>query len=315
MKNTTSEYNSLLYLISQPLFLGIGFINIIKSLGNDYWIGIIIGLIIGLLLNYILNILSRPNNKYLFILLNILFLLIITVVLSNCISSLYLNKTPLNLIVLPLLLIAFYSSIKGDDTIFKVANIIVLINIILFLIASISLIPLISITNFLPLIGDSSIISILLSALDFALISSTPLILFPNLKKNYNYKVHFISIFTIIGFFVLIIGTLGVNVASIFNYPEYIIFKRVTFLDFFDNIQNIIFLMWIFAAFSLIGLCTLNIRKNTNKKTLLMILIIILLISNVISNYTLFNFINSNIRYILLLILAIFFLGKIKLKK
>lgn len=319
MKNTKQEYNSLLYLISQPLFLGIGFIKIIRDLENDYWIGIILGVIIGLFINYILHLLPHNNNKIIFTLINICILLIITTILTNCISLLYLNKTPINIILIPLLIVAIYSSTKGDETIFKAANIIVLINVFLFTIAFISLIPLISINNFLPIIGNSSIISILLSSLDFALISTTSLILFPNLKKNYNYKVYLVSSLTIVTFFLLIIGTLGINVASIFNYPEYIIFKRVSFLDFFDNIQNIIFMMWIFSSFSLIGLCSLNIRKNTNKKILLIIMIFIFLISNIIGNYNLFNFIYLNIRYLLLIIFGLFILNKIisklKLKK
>lgn len=319
MKNTKYEYNSLLYLISQPLFLGIGFVKIIRDLGNDYWISIILGIIIGLFINYILKMFLKKNNNIIFILINIIILLIITSSLTKCISSLYLNKTPDIVIMIPLLLIAFYSSNKNDETIFKVANIIILINAVLFLVAFISLLPLISLSNFTPVFGSSGVLNILLSSLDFALISTAPFIIFPNFKKNYNNKIYLMSTLTIIIFFILIIGTLGINVASIFNYPEYIIFKRVSFLDFFDNIQNIIFMMWIFSSFSLIGLSSLNIRKYSNKKTLLIIFVLIILISNVISNYKLFNFIFTNIRYILLslFILLIFnkILSKFNLKK
>lgn len=319
MKNTKYEYNSLLYLISQPLFLGIGFVKIIRDLGNDYWISIILGIIIGLFINYILKMFLKKNNNIIFILINIIILLIITSSLTKCISSLYLNKTPDIVIMIPLLLIAFYSSNKNDETIFKVANIIILINAVLFLVAFISLLPLISLSNFTPVFGSSGVLNILLSSLDFALISTAPFIIFPNFKKNYNNKIYLMSTLTIIIFFILIIGTLGINVASIFNYPEYIIFKRVSFLDFFDNIQNIIFMMWIFSSFSLIGLSSLNIRKYSNKKTLLIIIVLIILISNVISNYKLFNFIFTNIRYILLslFILLIFnkILSKFNLKK
>lgn len=311
MKNTKHEYNSLLYLISQPLFLGIGFIKIIRDVGSDYWISIILGIIIGLLINYILKLLPKNNNKYLFILLNIIILFIMTSILTKCISSLYLNKTPDNFILLPLLFIAYYSSNKNDETIFKIANIIILINAILFITALISLVPLLSINNFLPVTGDSSIIKILLSGLDFAIISTAPLLLFPNIKKYYNSKVYLFSTANIAIFFILIIGTLSINVASIFNYPEYIIFKRVSFIDFFDNIQNIIFMMWIFSAFSLIGLSTLNIRKYSNKKTLLIIIILLLIISNVISNFKLFNFVYINIRYILLSVFILFIFNKI----
>lgn len=311
MKNTKYEYNSMLYLISQPLFLGIGFIKIIKDLGSDYWISILLGIILGLFINYILKIFPKTNNSFFFVLINVIILLIMTSSLTKCISSLYLNKTPDNIILIPLLLIAFYSSNKNNETIFKVANIIILINIMLFLVAFISLVPLISLNKFLPIIGNFGVLDILLSSLDFALISTAPLIIFPSLKKNYNSKIYLISTLTIAFFFILIIGTLGINVSAIFNYPEYIIFKRVSFLDFFDNIQNIIFMMWIFSAFSLIGLSTLNIKKYSNKKTLLIIMFFIILINNVISNFKLFNFIYINIRYILIFIFGLFILNKL----
>ena len=36
MKNKSFEYNSLSFLITTPLFLGIGFIKIIRDVGNDF---------------------------------------------------------------------------------------------------------------------------------------------------------------------------------------------------------------------------------------------------------------------------------------
>ena len=311
MKNKSFEYNSLSLLILTPLFLGIGFIKIIRDVGNDFWISIIIGILLGLIINQILKALPKNNNKPLFILINFIILLIITSSLTRSISHLYLNKTPDYFIFIPFLLVMYYASTKKDDVIFKVANIILFINIFLFIFSSILLIPLFKIDNLMPLFGDSSILNIIYSGIDFALLSTIPLMLL----SKHNKKIYTLSSLYIFLVFVLIIGTLGINVASIFNYPEYIILKRVSFFDFFDNIQNFIFLSWIFSSFTLGGLVCTNIENYSNKKTLLIILILTFIINTVFSNFQIFNFINNYIRYILITIVILFLVNKMFRKK
>ena len=311
MKNKSFEYNSLSFLITTPLFLGIGFIKIIRDVGNDFWISIIIGILLGLIINQILKLLPKNNNKPLFILINFIILLIITSSLTRSISHLYLNKTPDYFIFIPFLLVMYYASTKKDDVIFKVANIILFINIFLFIFSSILLIPLFKIDNLMPFFGDSSILNIIYSGIDFALLSTIPLMLL----SKHNKKIYTLSSLYIFLVFVLIIGTLGINVASIFNYPEYIILKRVSFFDFFDNIQNFIFLSWIFSSFTLGGLVCTNIENYSNKKTLLIILILTFIINTVFSNFQIFNFINNYIRYILITIVILFLVNKMFRKK
>ena len=311
MKNKSFEYNSLSFLITTPLFLGIGFIKIIRDVGNDFWISLIIGILLGLIINQILKLLPKNNNKPLFILINFIILLIITSSLTRSISHLYLNKTPDYFIFIPFLLVMYYASTKKDDVIFKVANIILFINIFLFIFSSILLIPLYKIDNLMPFFGDSSILNIIYSGMDFALLSTIPLMLL----SKHNKKVYTLSSLYIFLVFVLIIGTLGINVASIFNYPEYIILKRVSFFDFFDNIQNFIFLSWIFSSFTLGGLVCTNIENYSNKKTLLIILILTFIINTVFSNFQIFNFINTYIRYILISIVIIFLINKMLRKR
>ena len=74
--------------------------------------------------------------------------------------------------------------------------------------------------------------------------------------------------------FTLIIGILGVPVASIYKYPEYIIYKKISILNIIENVQNILFMSWIFESFTILGIAS----NNLNKKILLFILIAILII-------------------------------------
>lgn len=307
MKNKNFEYNSLSLLISTPLFVGIGFIKIIKDVGNDFWISILLGIFFGLILNQILKSLPKNNNKILFLLLNFTVFLIVAASLTRSVSHLYLNKSPDYFILIPFLLVMFYSSLKKDDVIFKVANIFLFINILLFVFSTILLIPLFKLDNLRPFIGSSSIIQIVKSAFDFALLSSVPLMLL----SKHNKKVYTGSLFYISFIFLLIVGTLGINVASIFNYPEYIILKRISFFDLFDNVQNFIFLSWIFSLFTLGGLTCTNIENYSSKKTLFVLLVFTFFTIVFFSNLHVFDFIFNNIRLILILLSVIFLLNKI----
>ena len=104
---------------------------------------------------------------------NFIILLIITSSLTRSISHLYLNKTPDYFIFIPFLLVMYYASTKKDDVIFKVANIILFINIFLFIFSSILLIPLFKIDNLMPFFGDSSILNIIYSGMDCSTIYNT----------------------------------------------------------------------------------------------------------------------------------------------
>ena len=63
-KVPSNQKNSIIYLMSRPLFLGIGFTRIINKVGYDVWISILIGTFISLLINYIFKRLPEEANKY-----------------------------------------------------------------------------------------------------------------------------------------------------------------------------------------------------------------------------------------------------------
>ncbi|MDD2208050.1 MAG: hypothetical protein PHU45_01670, partial [Bacilli bacterium] len=180
------------------------------------------------------------------------------------------NQTPKIIILAALLLIIIYSRSKNKENIFKVANILFIINIGLFLITTFSLIPYINI-EIITLANNFNLANILISSIYFALLSTIPYLILPNFKENYNYKAYILSSLYTLILFTLIITILGAPVASIYKYPEYIIFKKISILNIIENVQNILFMSWIFESFIMLGIAS----NNINKKILLLILIVI----------------------------------------
>lgn len=267
-KITKHQYNSTLFLLARPLFLGFGIYKIINIVGPYYYISIILGIFLGLLLNQIIK--KINNINFIKLLISIILLIYVTYSLTNSISTLYLNQTPKIIILAALLLIIIYSRSKNKENIFKVANILFIINIGLFLITTFSLIPYINIENII-LANNFNLTNILISSIYFALLSTVPYLILPNFKENYNYKAYLLSSLYTLILFTLIIGILGVPVASIYKYPEYIIFKKISILNIIENVQNILFMSWIFESFIMLGIAS----NNINKKILLLILIVI----------------------------------------
>lgn len=267
-KITKHQYNSTLFLLARPLFLGFGIYKIINIVGSYYYISIILGIFLGLILNQIIKKLNNIN--FIKLLISITLLIYGTYSLTNSISTLYLNQTPKIIILAALLLIIIYSRSKNKENIFKVANILFIINIMLFLITTFSLMPYINIENII-LANNFNLTNILISSMYFALLSTIPYLILPNFKENYNYKAYLLSSLYTLILFTLIISILGAPVAAIYKYPEYIIFKKISILNIIENVQNILFMSWIFESFIMLGI----VSNNINKKILLLILIVI----------------------------------------
>ena len=187
MKYNKLEYNSALCLSSISLFLGIGISKIINSIGSNSWISIILGTAIGLLINYIFTKLPEKDNKIFVYIYSTILLTLNLFLITKLISSIYLNRTPDIIVIIPLIILIYYISNKGINTILKTSLIISFIYTLIYLIPLTALAPKINIDEFIPLL-TSNIYDIIKCSLTYAFISTTPFILFPKFKENYNYK-------------------------------------------------------------------------------------------------------------------------------
>jgi hypothetical protein len=272
------------YLLTRALFIGLGFSLVIERAGRDIWISTIIGIIIGSIINYLISILPNKNNKTLKIIINIILLFLSSFVLAKLISSVYLDKTPVLVVLLPYYFICYYISQKNLIVLKRVSNFLFIINSLIFIFVCCSSIPTINIDYFKP-IGNTNIWNIIRGGIDFALISNVPFTSFNNYQKEYNYKIYLLSTITLSFILILIVGVLGIDLAKVYRFPAYIIYKKISFLAFIENVQNILFSTLIFDSFVLSASSSINIKEETNNWFLISILIIeALFISFIILN-------------------------------
>lgn len=315
-KITNYEYQSAVYLLSFPLFMGAGLSKLIAEAQSDIWISIIIGTIFGLIINFILTKLPNKCNKICKLISTTSLLFFGIIILSKLISSIYLSNTPSFLIIIPLTSLAIFSATKGIETFYKTSGILLIIFMIFFIFAALTLAPTVKIDFFLP-IATSSFKNIIYSAIHYALISTLPLILLPNFKEHYKARTYILSSITILIMAIATLGNLGPEIATLYRYPEYMVFKKISILKFIDNIENILFSIWIIVSCEINHISALNLIKEIKTKGLIIISILIYIVCSkfIIDNHKALDFLIYNYQYVLLGILTIFIIGKLISKK
>ena len=302
-------FNSSAFLLPFSLFIGLGITRILNIAKSDTWLSIIIGTFLGLFLNYLIKKFNN-NNKITNYISNTILLFLGITVITKLVSSVYLDKTGNITVMIPLLFLILYSALKDRYSIMKVISILNIIYFFMIIFAFASLFPSINIDNFKP-VGINSPFNILLGSLEYALYSTTPLLVLPEFKEKYNYKTYLLSSLFLFIIFILIIGNLGINLSTSYRYPEYMIFKNIAILNFIENTQNILFFIWIINIYTLTTHASLNIKEIANKKGLIITIIIVAIIINlyVINTYkTPIIFLNF-LDYIILSIIIIYILG------
>lgn len=316
MKNNKLLDSSSLFLLPFFLFIGLGITRILKVVGSDAWISIIIGTFIGLFFNYLLTKLPKEDNKITSYISNSLLLLLGVMTLTKLLSSLYLDQTSNELVMIPFILLIWYSSKKTRFDIMKVISILAIIYLSFSLFAGASLVSGINIDYFRP-VGINNPLNILLGSLEYALYSTLPLVVLPNFKEKYNYKTYLLSSLFLLIIIILIIGNLGVKLSMSYRYPEYMLFKNIAVLDFIENIQNVLFFIWIINIYTLSSHSILNIKELVGNKGVFITLILEFIIINLflVNNYKVPIIFINYLDYILLGIFIIYLIGKIKTHK
>lgn len=314
---------------------GEGIYVIIKESGVDSIVSIIVSSFFSLffififknLFNYepTLNIFEKNEKlfKFPFIpnLILILFALLISSIqffnLTNFIVSQFLSETSPIFIGLIFSLLIMYALSKDISVLAKTTTIFFFINLFLFLISIIGLIKDFDYTNLMPIL-EHGLKNPLKGGIKLFLINVFPLfilLLIPQNKIiNYKNKTIFISylIYLLLSFIIVIftIGNLGINLAKLYQYPEYIVLRRINFLNFLTRIENILFIQWIFGLFILMSFSAFIIKEKLKfKYNYIIIGLLIFIVSfNSFKTLTLFNDFMYNIYPIVIIPFIIYIL-------
>ena len=342
------QYCSILFMILVGTCFGIEGMAFFKISPENSWLYIISMLILELPIFYVFikifsfkpNLAINDKIKVLFnnktsCLINILLLLFYFIMLiikfydlNYFIISQFLTKTPTYIIGISFALIVIYINSKNINIISRVNLLLTFLSTILFFISTISLIKSIDFNNFLPILKDG-IIDLKNGTLNILLINISPLFLFLIIPKNQISKNSKINKFILLAFFISIIfefiiigitiGILGTELCNIYQYPEYIVLKRVTLFNFIDKIENLLTIQWIFGIFMYLSLNVYYIKQTITKKDNNFLITIITLLALFFSllifkNNTIYeNFIIKILPIIRLFLLIILFIIFIKI--
>ncbi len=294
-KISNKGFSSLIFFTSQSLFLGIGLTQILNSSKQNSIFSVLIGSLLGFivlalflkLLNYEkdLNIYQKLEKLFGKFLGNVINIALIVLVIFYFIYTLwsiqiyiqnkYLDKTPSIVILILFLIPTVYSVNKGIKPICKLSLIIFIITVIEIILSIFGLINFVEIDNLKPFF-NTPFSNILKNSLYFISYFFTPtfmLLMVPkNQIENQDKLNKHIIIFYILGcinfflLFLFIISVFGIELASLFYYPEFTLLKKINYLDFIQHVENILSTQWLFSLFISSVVSLYYIKRFLNHK-------------------------------------------------
>jgi len=309
---TKKQKLSVMYFLSRAIFLGVGYSLMFSKVGKDAWISVILGTIIGtiivFLISYILKYKKDKSLKELFkemkflgFIIKIIYFAFIFFLLYECILIMQTMTTSFFLVNSPPLFIGLTGAFlvimtikENDTTLFKVAESLITIAVITVFITMLVLIPYGEIEAFLP-VFTANTKDIFIGAIYYAAISTTPLLLSLDFKDDGKGLIKMYLFTSLILFIIctVIILVLGPELISIYRFPEYMVLKRIKFMNFVEKIENIISIIWILDAYMILATTTQTLKnllpKKGGKITSIIILLIITFITGIVfgGNYIL----------------------------
>lgn len=278
------EWNIINFFNMQGLFLAIGFSKILISSKENFLFSILIGYILGLILLYFLDI-KKKNNVFNIILYSIISIYAL-VILINMASTMYLNLMSKSMISIPLLLLLLYVLNKKEIVIYRVSNIMIAVNICIYLFAFFCLTPYFDISNFVY--TNTKGLNVLTSGLNYTIISTSIVLM---TKENKKKDISLLKTYTLATIFlifdcVMIYGIFSYPLIESIRYPEYVLLKRISIGGFIQNIENFVSFIWLFNIIISLLYLSNSIKNCLKEKKLINIIIpILFILASIVNKY------------------------------
>lgn len=335
---TNKEYSVLSSFLMRSLFFGPAIYSVLHIAKQNGWISIILSFILSfipLILYYLLFNLDKEKNIIdinndlgllgkLFNLIFILFIIfhasLVLWNLTNFIYSQFLFQTPLFIISLIFIIGILYMSFKNITSVARAGTIFFIINVILFLTAALSLIGKTDFSLLKPFLNEglNPVFKGIIPIIGLNVLPLFILLIFPKDDINGNIIKPFLKVysFTYLAFFLIIVvcvSIFGINLTNLYQYPEFHILKTINIANFFQRVESILSVQWIFDSVMSCALCVYFVKTNINetfnfKKNSFLnvaLVIIILIITNYIfkNNTIALNFYMNIYPYLSIIIL------------
>ena len=283
---TRRQYNILSFYLTRTLFLGGGFSLLIKLSLNDFLITSILGMLLGYFLLYLF---FKKGNVCKCVSSFIAIGNLVMGTLANCVltSNYLLLNTPTLLIISLFFISLLYASKKEFKVIGRVSEIFIYISIIEIVIALFSLLGLVNVDRMFPLFNNDTF-NIIKGIMVFTGASILPNILLINYKDKLEFRdIHLgyvvgCILMIIVLFFIICIY--GSEFASMVRFPEFLILKKIDFMGYLSNIENILVTEWIFNILISSWVCIKVLKDNMNTKLFYLIIILLVFVQEMFFN-------------------------------
>lgn len=285
------EIATLIYFSIRASFIGIG-LNCLLFYGKvDSWICALLGTILGLIpLLFYLAITKIDKEKNIHEIIKkifgntigkiisfclLFFVLFYAVILFydiiNFIASEYLYKTPSYIIGSMIIIPIIYLLTKGIRTICRVSIVLFIISMILYFFSVIGLIPAFDAINLLPILENGigeplkgSLIYVCYTALPLFILSIIPRKDMEDKKFNKKVIITFllVALVTILAL-LNVVGVLGIDLALLYQYPDYQMLRRIQVGGFIQRTESILAIQWLLCLFMMISFCLYYCIKTT----------------------------------------------------
>ncbi len=297
---TSVQFSCLIFFPILSLLSGMGMTNIIKGTGVDSYITVLIAYFLGvfllLLFFYIFNYKKELNIiekiKFLFgdrlgtiinYLINISIFIIGVVLIyniGNFAISQFLSETPLFIFMVLFGLLIIYNVSIGIENISRVAFIFFIIICGLTIISTAGILPNFDSNNLKPFL-ENGIKEPLKNGIILNFTNTIPIFTLLIVAKDKivdSKKVNkrlfiFFTISYLFAFLAILLtmGSLGIYLSKLYQYPEYTVLKKISLFNFIDRIENFIYIKWILNSAISLSLVVYYIScsiKKTSKKLL-----------------------------------------------
>ena len=314
-KISSMEYNSLVWFVIRAGYLGISLSNLITISQRDSWLSGIIAMILGLvplgifvyLRNYSDNMNICDLNEHifgkfgkflnLFLLIGVfMFVQIAFLDMVRFINSQFLYSTSSILISLVFIVPLIYGLFKGLNAISRTSLIMFYLIIFTIIFIILGVINGVDINNLKPAFltspGDimhGAIILIAYNILPLFFLLIIPKAKIENYKPKRTLIFYVLAILSLINAVFLTIGSFGMGLSLLFEYPEFHLLKKLSIGEFIDRLESLLSMEWIIALFILImiGLYfitttikqTFKLNVKTNKVVILLTCLLLLIIN------------------------------------
>ena len=227
-------------------------------------------------------------------------------------------STPVFVILIPLILAILYSSKIGIRGISNSAEVFHLFTIVIIVLSYFGLIKIIHLSNILPFF-QTRFLDMIKCIFIFSSISLVPNLLLLEYKSNYPFfdigKGYILGCISIITIFFFILAIYGYEYASVLRFPEYMILKRIHFMNYINNIENILVMEWILNVVITLMICGIVLYQNVSRKVYYSILLLLVISISFVfmENYATILFMKYYSWYICIFLLLFSYIKKEKL--